>query len=362
MDFPRNLFIEYARSEGHSEEYLTNTLEYIDALREKKLPVIFSLMHFSNLVGVDFEVIKRIIENRRYHYSYYLIKKKKNGYRRIVSPHKPIKFLQDWLKINILDQVDVHPCATGFVKGKSILDNAKAHENSDVILNIDLVNFFESITERRIYGIFHSLGYCKNLSVEFAKICTVNISKDKYEGLSELEQEHFIDLYKTYDAVLVQGASTSPSLSNFVCKRLDYRFSALANKHGVNYSRYADDITFSGAEEYLPSINLLNKIVKDEDFSINWKKYGQYKNGQRQLVTGLLINEKVRVLKNYKKEIYRHLFFCKKYGASSHFNRISPDKGYRREWLLGKILFVNSIEPSEAKKMFEIVKHINWEM
>lgn len=362
MDFPRNLFIENARREGHSDEYLTNTLEYIDALKEKNLPVIFSLQHFSKLVGVEIDNVKRIIESRRYHYSYYLIKKKKNGYRRIVSPHKPIKFLQDWIKINILDKVDVHPCATGFVKGKSILDNAKVHENSDVILNLDLVNFFESITERRIYGIFHSLGYCKNLSVEFAKICTVNISKDKYEALSEIEQEYFLHLFETNEAVLIQGASTSPSLSNLVCKRLDYRFSALANKQGVSYSRYADDITFSGAQGYLPSINLLKKIIKDEDFNINWKKYGIYKNGQRQLVTGLLINEKVRVTKKYKKEIYRHLFFCEKYGAASHFNRISPDKGYRREWLLGKILFVNSIEPDEAKKMFEIIKQINWEI
>lgn len=362
MDFPRNLFIENAKREGHSKEYLTNTLKYIDSLKEKNLPVIFSLRHFSILVGVDFDKIKRIIKNRRYHYSFYLIKKKRNGYRRIVSPHTPIKFLQDWIKINILDKIDVHPSATGFVKGKSILNNAKAHENSDVILNLDLENFFETITERRVYGIFASLGYCKNLSVEFAKICTVKISKDKYENLSELEQEHFEDLYKSKESVLVQGASTSPCLSNLICKRLDYRLSGLANKNGINYSRYADDITFSGIADNLPSISILTKIIKEEDLSINWNKYGKYKKGKKQLVTGLLIDNKVRVPKKFKKEIYRHLHFCKKYGALSHFNRIAPEKGYRREWILGKILYVNSIEPDEAKKMFELVKQINWEM
>ena len=161
---------------------------------------------------------------------------------------------------------------------------------------------------------------------------------------------------------MVQGASTSPGLSNLVCNRLDKRLSSLANKHGVNYTRYADDITFSGTGCKLPSVNLLKKIIKDEDFEINWSKYGYYKKGQRQIVTGLLINERVRIPKKYKKEIYRHLFFCKKYGAASHFNRISPDKGYRREWLLGKILFVNSVEPEEAKRMFEKVKQINWEI
>ncbi|MCG8318491.1 MAG: reverse transcriptase family protein [Cytophagales bacterium] len=362
MNFPRNLFIENARREGHSEKYLNETLEYIDTLIDKNLPVIFSLRHFAQLMGQDYKDVKRVIENRKYRYSYYLIKKKKSGFRRIIAPHKPIKYLQDWIKINILDKTLLSSSATGFVKGKSILDNARVHVKSEVIINLDLENFFEHINERRVYGIFYSLGYSKNLSVEFAKICTVHISQDKFEELSDLEKGYFEDIYNKPRAVLVQGASTSPCLSNLICKRLDYRLSALANKHGINYSRYADDLTFSGDSDKLPSINLIKKIIKDEDFNINWNKYGKYKNGQRQMVTGLLVNEKIRVPKKYKKEIYRHLFFCKKYGALSHFNRISPNKGYRKEWLLGKILFVNSIEPDEAKKMFELVKQINWEI
>lgn len=362
MNFPRNLFIENARREGHSEEYLNKTLEYIDSLSSKNLPVIFSLRHFAKLIGQDYWDVKRIIENRKHYYSYYLIKKKKNGYRRIIAPHESIKFLQDWIKINILDKALYSTSATGFIKGKSILNNAKAHENSEVILNLDLENFFETINERRVYGIFYSLGYCKNLSVELAKICTVCISQDKFEKLSDLEKEYFEDIYRKNKPILVQGASTSPSLSNLICKRLDYRFLALANKYGVNYSRYADDLTFSGDNDRLPSINLINKIIKDENFKINWSKYGKYKKGQKQMVTGLLIDDKVRIPKKYKKDIYRHLFFCKKYGALSHFNRIAPEKGYRKEWMLGKILFVNAIEPDEAKKMFELVKQINWEI
>jgi hypothetical protein len=362
MNFPRNLFIENARLEGHSEEYLNETLRYIDNLQSKNLPVIFSLKHFAQIVGQDYWNVKRIIEGREHHYSYYLIKKRKNGYRRIIAPHKPIKFLQDWVKINILDKVSYTNSATGFIKGKSILDNAKVHENSKVILNLDLKNFFETVNERRVYGIFYSLGYSQNLSVELAKICTVNISKEKFEELSDIEKEYFEEVYRMKEPILVQGASTSPSLSNLVCKRLDYRFSALANKCGINYSRYADDLTFSGDKDRLPPVSLLEKIIKDENFNVNWDKYGKYWKGKRQMVTGLLIDYKVRVPKKFKKEIYRHLFFCKKFGALSHFNKISPDKGYRKEWLLGKIFFVNSIEPDEAKKMFELVKQINWEI
>ena len=229
-------------------------------------------------------------------------------------------------------------------------------------MNLDLSNFFETITEKRVYGIFKSLGYCKNLSVEFARICTAQISDLKYESLSESEQEYFKDIYNLKDSVLVQGAPTSPSLSNFICRRLDLRLSKLANKLGVSYSRYADDITFSGDEKDLPNIGILKHIIEDEGFKINWEKVGKYKKGQRQIVTGLLINDKVRVPKKFKKEIYRHLHFCLKFGAYSHFQRICPEKGYRKEWLLGKIYFVYSIEPDEAKKMLEIASKIEWEI
>ncbi|MBP8967414.1 MAG: RNA-directed DNA polymerase [Paludibacteraceae bacterium] len=362
MDFPRNLYIETANNEGHSPEFLTSTLGYIDNLTSKNLPVIFSLKHFSLLIGMELSDVIKIIHNRNYYYSFYLIKKKKGGYRRIVAPFKKLKLMQSWIKENILDKLEVSQHATGFIKGRSILNNAKSHENNDVILNLDLSNFFETIVERRVYGIFSSLGYSKNLAVEFAKICTAQMPKEKYDEIDPEKQEYFNKLYRLKESVLVQGAPTSPTLSNLICRRLDLRLSMLANKLGLIYSRYADDITFSGKASNLPSIELLKKIIEDENFEINWEKVGKYKKGQRQMVTGLLIDGKVRVPKSFKKEIYRHLHFCSKYGAFSHFQRICPDKAYRKEWLLGKIYFVYAIEPEEAKKMLKIANAINWEI
>ncbi len=223
-----------------------------------------------------------------------------------------------------------------------------------------MVNFFETITERRIYGIFKSLGYSENISVDLAKICTVRIPDEYYDELEDFEQEEFNEYSQLLEHVLPQGASTSPGLSNIICRRLDLRLSKLANKHGVNYSRYADDITFSGEKDNIPKLSLIKKIISEEDFQINWKKVGFYKKGQRQSVTGLLIDNKVRIPKKFKKEIYRHLFFCKKFGANNHFQRINPDKAYSKDWLMGKIYFVKSIEPEESKKMLEIASQIDW--
>ena len=362
MNFPRNLFIENAIAEGHSETFIQNTLNYADNLIQKNLPVVFSLRHFSLLVGIDFIELRSMIRNRGNHYTYYLIKKKRGGFRRIIAPHSNIKYLQNWIKGNIIDKIEVNKSATGFVKKKSILDNALVHENQDVILNIDLSNFFESINERQVYGLFKSIGYAPNLAVEFAKICTSSISDYRFRNLSDEEKPFFEDFHKAKEALLIQGAPTSPGISNIICRKLDVRLSKLSNKLGVSYSRYADDITFSGTDEKLPNVNILKKIIEDEGFKINWDKVGRYKTGQRQIVTGLLVDKKVRVPKKFKKDIYRHLYFCKKYGAFSHFQRISPNKGYRKEWIIGKILFIHAIEPNEAKKMMEIVKQINWEI
>lgn len=362
MNFPRNTYLQLAKAEKRSDAFIGKTLNYADNLLQQKLPVIFSLNHFAQIVGVNRKEISTIIENRGFHYSYYVIKKRNGGYRRIIAPHKNIRYLQDWIKINILDKIKVHDACTGFVKRKSILNNAKEHQNAEVIFNIDLKNFFETINEKRIYGIFKHLGYHPNLAVEFARICTVNMPNEKFDSLDVDVKQHFEDYYHFPEAVLVQGAPTSPALSNIACICLDNRLLKLANKIGVSYSRYADDITFSGSFNSLPSLNLLKKIIEDENFIINWDKKGIYKRGQRQLVTGLLIDNNVRIPKKYKKDIFRHLFFCEKYGAIAHFNRVSPGKSYYREWLIGKILYVNSIEPEVAKKMFEKAKKINWEI
>ncbi len=362
MNFPRNIFIQLANQEGRSKDFIERTLTYSDNLIKQNLPVIFSLDHFARIIGKNRNDIIDIIQNRGYHYSYYLIKKRRGGFRRIIAPHKNIKFLQDWIKLNILDKVPVHSACTGFVKEKSIVDNAKQHLNSHTILNLDLENFFETITEKRVFGIFKKIGYHPNLAIEFAKICTVYLPDEKFERLDEVVKKHFEEYFNLAEPVLVQGASTSPTISNIACLHLDNRFASMSNKLGINYSRYADDITFSGNPENLPSISFCSRIISEENFKVNQSKIGLYKKGHKQIVTGLLINGSIRIPKKFKKEVFRHLYFCKKFGPSKHFELLAPNKSYTKEWLVGKILFVNLVEPEVAKLMFAKVKEIDWEI
>jgi len=365
MEFSRNTYKEFAKNDLHSQLFVDTTLEYALNLTDNGLPVIFSTKHFSVILGLEFKTLKGIIGMRNNLYHFYQINKKRGGKRQIAVPHKKLKHIQQWIKINILDKIKYSEYANAYIKERSILTNALNHINSEIILNIDLTKFFETINENRIYAIFKRLGYHTNLAVDFAKICTCLIPPTYFKTFNTLERSLFKNIFEKKIAVLPQGAPTSPALSNLVCENLDKRLNGLAMVQNVNFSRYADDLTFSGKKNDIPRLSIIKKIIQQENFYINWKKVKRYKSGQRQMVTGLLVNDnKVRIPKKFKKEIYRHLHFCSKYGAKQHFDYLKNyhgiDKGFQKEWLFGKICYVKAIEPEEASKMIGIFNKIEW--
>ncbi|WP_267403537.1 MULTISPECIES: reverse transcriptase family protein [unclassified Chryseobacterium] len=362
MTFNQEEFIRVARLRNHSDEFINSSIKYANNLLSKNLPVIFSLKHFSILLNMEYSELIQIITIRNSLYKFYQIKKKNGrGYRQIVVPYSNIRYIQNFIKTEILDKIIINEHATGFVKGKSILDNARAHKNQEEILNVDLFKFFDSITERRIYGIFKSLGYAKNLALDFAKLTTVKLPEEYLNTFKDQEFKLYREIVKANDCVLPQGAPTSPILSNLVANRLDFRLSRLANKLGVNYSRYADDITFSGNYDETPTFKLLSKIIIDEGFRINWKKAKISKKGRLQLVTGLTVSNDVHVHRKFKKEVKKHIYGCLNFGVESHIHYIQKgDVRFYKEWLLGKIYYINSIEPEYAKKLFEDYKKIIW--
>ena len=162
--------------------------------------------------------------------------------------------------------------------------------------------------------------------------------------------------------VLAQGAPTSPALSNLICRELDNRFEKYAIKNDLHYTRYADDLTFSGNDiEKLPKTAFIMKVLKDEGLKLNHKKTGTYGRDSRQEVTGVIVNgDKPRVPQKFKRQIYRHLHFCEKYGTWQHFAHVMPGVGHARQWLYGKIFYVKAIEPDEGKKMLALADCLDW--
>ena len=255
--------------------------------------------------------------------------------------------MQQYINQFILSNIPIHEKAFGFIKEKSIYDNARIHINQECILNIDLDNFFGTINSKQVYSVFLKMGYADNLCVDFTKICTAALDD------------------KSLLPILPQGAPTSPTLSNIRALQLDKRLDTYAKKNDLVYSRYADDITFSGLRENLPKISFLKKVIEGEGFRLNNSKIRLYtEKSNKRIVTGLLVDTSVRIPKKFKKEIFRHLHFCRKYSPIEHIDYLNRKRGNRKdyfyEWLKGKISFVKMIEPEIGRKMFEEFNQIDW--
>lgn len=363
MGFPRNDFITTARAQGHSEGFIRDALQYADNLERRGLPVIFDAKHLAFILNMSPRYFYVFTDEASEFYKYFAIKKRSRGLRRIMAPYENLKEIQLWIKTNILDKIDQPRCVMAFAQGRGILMNAKEHEGRKFVLKMDISDFFESIDARMVYKAFRRMGYEGNVAICLTKLCTAKITKYRYESLEEQPevQQLFDNLRNKAVPFLIQGAPTSPSLANIICEKMDKRMKGLADKLGCTYTRYADDMTFSADDRHcLPKVGMIKKIVASEGFRINDKKTELLHEGNKQMVTGLLVDGHVRVPGHYKRDIMRHIRFCQKYGGRSHFNHIAPNKAFGREWLLGRINFVKSVEPNVATRMMEEFKKIDW--
>lgn len=360
MGFSIDKFIDEAHRANKSEAYIEQYVQYAQRLMAKGLPVIFDIGHLAHYMNISIDRLLEIAQKKEYYY--YLIPKKSGDMRRIIVPNDELKSVQRWVNKQILQAISPLDCVTGFVRGRSIVANAKIHENKKYILNVDVENFFESITIDRVEKLFYAMGYKHEVALFFADLCTTTINERYVRWkLGEERAKYFESLMHKAKPFLVQGAPTSPAIANLICYRMDKTLMKYAQRHGINYSRYADDITFSSDDIVcLPKVGYIKRLLAEEHFVLNASKTKLRKEGMRQEVTGLLINERVRVPRTYKKDIYRHLHFCLKYGGLSHFNHIKSSYNMSRDWLLGRIFYVNAVEPEEAKKMLYLFNQVDW--
>jgi len=226
------------------------------------------------------------------HYQRFSIAKKSGGQRLISAPMPRLKRAQYWVLDNILAKIAPHEAAHGFATGRSILTNARNHVGRDVVINLDLKDFFPTLDYRRVKGLFESLGYAEAVAIPLALLATEpHVDEIMLDG-----RRHFV---ADGPRLLPQGAPTSPAITNLICRKLDRRLSGLAKNLGFNYSRYADDFTFSASGPALRKIGTLMKaikgIVEAEGFHIHPDKTRIMRSGTRQEVTGLTVNEAVRV-------------------------------------------------------------------
>jgi RNA-directed DNA polymerase len=206
-------------------------------------------------------------------YRRFQIPKRTGGHRTIYEPTEGLKGVQRLLLRKLLKRLSAHARAHGFERGKSTVTGALPHERKSVVVRMDLRDFFGSIKAARVRDYFARAGWDSEAAQLLTRLCT-------------------------YKGSLPQGAPTSPRLSNLVNFRLDARLDALARKYGADYTRYADDMTFSFAsgrhEQLAPFLRTAKKILREEGYELHTRKKLQIRRRHhRQTVTGLVVNDRV---------------------------------------------------------------------
>ena len=312
----------YFDNVGLSNDFKEAYLKYISKLLGNKVPIIFEYRHLSLLLGCNFNYLNKIINCPEKFYRNFSIKKKSGGEREITAPLPSIMNIQYWIYENILTNVKIHKCAHGFTNKKSIITNARLHSGENQLLKIDLKDFFTSIKINRVVSIFKHLGYASNVAFYLAALCC-------------------------YNEYLPQGAPTSPILSNIVSYKLDNRLFNLAQKFNLKYSRYADDLIFSGDIIPVKFIHYVDEIIKNEGFEINNTKTRLYKNKTKRIVTGIsVLKNELKIPRDYKRDLKLELNYILKFGIDSHLKKKKIRNYKYLTSIIGKVNFWLSVEPN----------------
>jgi retron-type reverse transcriptase len=308
------------------------------------LPMLSSEAEFAAWLGISRSRLRWFSYDRPAerisHYVYRFIPKRSGGQRLIMAPKRDLKAIQHHILRGILEKVPVSPEAHGFVKGRSIVSNAAPHTQQSVIINIDLKDFFPGITYPRVRGLFISLGYSYAVAATLALVCT----ESEREAFEHRGQNYYISVGTR---CLPQGAPTSPALANMAAWRLDRRLAGLARSLGWQYTRYADDLTFSGenADEIGRVLAAAKKIIADEQFVVHPDKIRVTHQARRQTVTGLVVNDGIGTPRELRRRVRAILHQARTTGLAAQNRDEHPDfYGY----LTGLIGHIAAANPQQA--------------
>jgi len=306
--------------------------------------------------------------NRRYRkgalrtYRYRWIARREGLARLLEIPKARLKEMQRQILTEILDAVPAHPAAHGFVRRRSIVTNAAAHCGKATVLRFDLADFFPSVTSARVFRIFRTIGYPSKVARLLMGICTTSLPADVWESRpgAHLGADFFVR-QRLITRHLPQGAPTSPALANLAAGRLDRRLISLATAVGAKYTRYADDLTFSGDADLARSrkrlATLVAVIAHDEGFALNYRKTRLMRAGGRQ-VTGVVVNVRTNIRRAEFDRLKAILTNCIRHGPASQNREQLPDF---RAHLAGRVSHIYSIHPARGEKLRELFRRIVWE-
>lgn len=300
--------------------------KYLTKSKYNELLSSFNLVNTSDIKKIN-KILYGISNNIDLNYEEIIIKKKNKSLRYLNEPSPILKSIQKRILKNVLEEKMISKCAYAYKKGLSTILNAKNHVGCKVILKLDIENFFDNINFYKVYNsCFNERLYPKKLGMLLTNLCV-------------------------YNDMLPQGSPTSGYISNIVLRDFDCNIDAYCKDKNINYTRYSDDMTFSGDFDIRKLIKYVNELLYKEGFRLNKSKIKVVLNTTRQQVTGIVVNEKINLSKNYKRKIRQEVYYVLKYGIKSHIKKRNINLSCNRylSMLLGKINYVLTVNPNDKE-------------
>ncbi len=363
-------WMQYRIENGHDLKIRLYTLKFPKKSPPAficEIPALDTIKDLANWLGVstlklegyaDVRGLERKSASRQQQHYHYIWKKKATGSARLLEiPKTHLRAIQRQIHTNILQKIPLHDACHGFRKKHSCLTFVEPHCAKQVVIRMDLRNFFSAIPLRRIHAIFETVGYRTEVARLLTGLCSNQVPHQVITANPDLSWSE----RKQYSTPhLPQGAPVSPALSNLAAFNLDVRLASLMKKMGGVYTRYADDLAFSGNFSKATCHRLhalVCHIAMDEGFSLNTQKTRIMQQGVRQKLTGLVLNRHANIPRDEYDQLKAILFNCCRYGpASQNLHNHDDFKAY----LQGKVTYVKLINPKRAVRLERLFARIDW--
>ena len=276
-------------------------------------------------LGISAKTLYAVSNNLNKHYRKAKLPKKNGGFRNLSVPDEALKTIQKRIAEVLLIHMPISKYAKAYRFGGSTLRNAKHHVGKQIVLKLDILHFFDSIRYSTVKDVvFPEKIYAEPLRILLTMLC---YHKD----------------------ALPQGAPSSPAITNIILYEFDEQIGGWCRNQGIAYTRYCDDMTFSGDFDPSDLIQFVRLELKKMGFLLNEQKTKIQRSGQQQTVTGIVVNEKLSIPADYRRKLRQELYYCRKFGIREHLQKIGldiPEDAYRMQ-LLGKINYVLQLHPDD---------------
>ncbi|MCE3607622.1 reverse transcriptase family protein [Massilia sp. P8910] len=295
------------------------------------------------------------------HYHYRWVPKRSGGVRLIEIPKQRLRAMQATILRELLDRVPAHPAAHGFRRGYSCVTHAALHTGQRAVIRMDLKDFFPSIPASRIHALFAKLGYSQSVAGVLARLCVNRVPAGVLRAPTGDHALTWMQRQALRTPHLPQGSPCSPALANACAWRLDVRLDTLAQSLGARYSRYADDLVFSGGRELERAMDRFHAqvgaIAIEEGFALNARKTRMMRAGVRQQVTGIVVNRHPNIARDEFDLLKATLTNCARHGPQTQNRDHHPDL---RAYLAGKVAYVTMVNPQRGQRLQRLFETIAW--